>query len=108
MSENRERGAGRLTFGLPVAIAAAFFVVMQSLMSGTQCGPPGHSAASHWTTASFFLIPAVGIGILLAFGAKRRWRVTTLVWSAITTTVLSGMLEVVIAFLDLAGHGCFS
>jgi hypothetical protein len=45
-------------------------------------------------------------GTVLAFGAKRTWRGPTLVWAAMTTIVVSGMLEVLIFLGEFGAHLC--
>jgi hypothetical protein len=48
----------------------------------------------------------VAAGIVLTFGANRRWRGPTLAGATIATVVISGMLEVLIFLLEFGAHLC--
>jgi hypothetical protein len=101
-----DSGASWLTLALAFGAAAAYLLVWYLLGGTDGCGPPGHSTSGRMFGAAPFVLPLAAAGIVLAFGAKRAWRGPTLVWAAMTTIVVSGMLEVLIFLLEFGAHLC--
>jgi hypothetical protein len=107
-SSNRERGAARLTFGVPFVVAAALFLIGQRIPGQGLCEAGGYAPASAGRYGvEVIALPAIAVIALLVFGVLRGWRLKTLAWTALSSIVLSGMLSVLV-FLWVAGEeGCF-
>jgi hypothetical protein len=101
-----ERAVGWLAFAFVLGAAAAYLLVWHLLPGDDGCGPPGHSTAGRVVEVAPFVLPVAAAGILLAFGSKRRWRVGTLAWGAVTIVVIGGMLEVFILLYEIGVHQC--
>jgi hypothetical protein len=69
-------------------------------------GKSGHSTAGRVLEAAPFVLPLAAVGIVLGFGSKRRWRVDTVAWRALTIVVIGGMLEVFILLYEVGVHQC--
>ena len=103
-----DSGAGLLTLALTFGAAAGYFIVWSLLGGPDGCGPrPGHSPAGRILDAAPFVLPLAAVTIVLAFGAMRRWRRSTLVWAPLTIVLIGGMLEVFVFAIEFLGHGCY-
>ena len=101
-----ERAVTWLTLVLAIGAPAVYLLVWRLLPGDDGCGPPGHSTAGRILEFAPFGLPFAAAAILLGFAWKRRWRVPTLAWGAVTIVVISGTLEAVVLFLEIAAHNC--
>jgi hypothetical protein len=105
---NQERGAARLTVGVPFVVAASLFLIGQLVPGQGLCAAPGYgSATAQWYGIAVFALPAVAVAGLLVLGFRRGWRLKTLVWTAVTSIILSGMFCVFVTLWVAGEEGCF-
>jgi hypothetical protein len=101
-----DSAASWLALALAVGAAIAY-LLLWSLLNGTSgCGPPGHSTSGRIFSAAPFVLPLAAAGVLLVFGATRRWHGPTLARAAITTVGIGGVLEVFVFLLEFAARHC--
>ncbi len=103
-----DSGAGLLTLALAVGAAAGYLIVWSLLGGPDGCGPqPGHSPAGLILDAAPFVLPLAAGAVLIAFGAMRRWRRSTVVRAVLTIVLIGGMLEVFVFAIEFLGHRCY-
>jgi hypothetical protein len=101
-------GAGLLTLALALGAAAGYLIVWSLLGGPHGCGPqPGHSPTGRILDAAPFVLPLAAGAIVLAFGATRGWRRSTLVSAVLTIVLIGGVLEVLVFAVEFLGHRCY-
>jgi hypothetical protein len=101
-----DSGSVRVALALALGAAAGYWLVWALLGGSDGCGPVGHSSAGRILSASPFVLPLAAVVIFLAVGWVRCWRVSTLVWSAITIIVIGGLLEILVLLHQIGIHQC--
>jgi phosphatidylserine synthase len=105
---NPERGAARLTVGVPCVVAAALLLIGQLIPGQGLCQARGYAPASaDLYGVAVIALPALAVVALLMFGAWRGWRLKTLALKALTSVALSGLLSVLVFIWVLGEEGCF-